>query len=224
MRRGKIVLTWGEKNAINIQERPEQTRRVGLAQIGKEEDVARQAIEKRLQAWKVVVTEDQVNAPNPQGMPMPKDKAVVAPREESIFIPTKFIPIQVALGRGPVCEERAKMITRPDLTPKGKVPLIGKVSTLVRLLKRSILSSTAVGRQNPPGDPQHTAHMSFLLNLEGSIETWIPQSVLVNAAPTQLAQPTVTTITTRAPGCLPSGPRQDQDAANAQKRAGTSSK
>ncbi|RGP69047.1 hypothetical protein FSPOR_4917 [Fusarium sporotrichioides] len=156
-RKGSQSSSWSRDH------RPEQTRRVGLAQIGKKEDVARQA-------WKVVVTEDQVNAPNPQGMPMPKDKAVVAPREESIFIPTKFIPIQVARGRGPVCEERAKMVTRPDLTPKGKVPLIGKrpgVKTLLGILNIRHgpgMSSKQAGGGSRPGS-KRTAEGRYLIQV-----------------------------------------------------------
>ncbi|KAF0644782.1 hypothetical protein FPSE5266_11492 [Fusarium pseudograminearum] len=115
-----------EKNALNIQERPEQKRRIGLTQIAEAEESARRATEKRLQAGKVVVTRDQVSALNPHEITMPRDKAVLAPKEEKMLIPTKSIPIQPALGGGPVREEEAKMVTRPDLTPKGKIPLIRK--------------------------------------------------------------------------------------------------
>ncbi|KAF5229776.1 hypothetical protein FAUST_10204 [Fusarium austroamericanum] len=115
-----------EKSAIDIQEIPEQKRRIGLTQIAEAEESARRATEKRLQAGKVVVTRDQVSALNPHEITMPRDKAVLAPKEENMLIPTKFVPIQSALEGGPVRGEEAKMITRPDLTPKGKIPLIRK--------------------------------------------------------------------------------------------------
>jgi hypothetical protein len=79
----------------------------------------------------MVVTSEQVNALNLHEMSMPGEKAGLVPREESIPILRKLV-----LGRRPVQGERAKMVRRPKPTQKGKILLIGKVSTLIQPLKR----------------------------------------------------------------------------------------